>query len=68
MMRCQACKFVPPAGVSPTSAEYHRLHRAAHLAAFPSSSKETRDNLDAMVLLAERGRIAAPPAQTTEVS
>lgn len=53
--RCEACKFDAPAGVHPASAEYHRLHREHHLRKFPRAPETTRDALDELVRMAERG-------------
>lgn len=61
------CRFVVPTGVSPSSPEYHRAHRDAHLAAFPECGQLTRENLDFFVRLAESGRFVEP-APTVVVS
>jgi hypothetical protein len=61
MNGCPACRYTPPADISPTSERYHREHRDAHLAAFPMLDVMTVESLDYMVRLAERGAILAGP-------
>lgn len=48
------CGFTPPAGVSPTSADYHRQHRDRHLATYPNVDTRTIDALDDLIAMAER--------------
>lgn len=54
---CSACGF-KPGNLNPTSAEYHRRHREQHLERFPNTDARTRDSLDRMVAIAERGGFA----------
>jgi hypothetical protein len=48
------CGFISRAGISPTSAEYHRQHRARHLARFPNAGDSTAEALDDLIARAER--------------
>ena len=48
------CGFVPRAGVSPTSADYHRGHREVHLKKYPNAGETTKSALDELVAMAER--------------
>lgn len=48
------CKYTAPAGVSPTSSEFHRQHRAHHLRAFPDVDHNTHVSLNQLVATFER--------------
>ena len=50
---CGPCGFVG-VGVVPFSAEWHRRHETAHLAAFPDVDQGTRDNLRMFIDRAEQ--------------
>lgn len=52
-----ACKFTPAPGVEPWTADYHRAHKAHHVATFPASSATTVANLDLMISFAEQNKI-----------
>lgn len=47
------------------SAEWHRLHRDAHLAAFPDLDQSSRDNLTMFVDMAERVEFVRAHPETT---
>jgi len=53
-MRNCVCGFVPPLGVAPSSPEYHRAHRDAHLARYPLLDAASVENLNTLVEMAER--------------
>ncbi len=53
-----ACSFSSPA--APHTAEWHRAHKAHHLAKFPLTSEATIASLDFLISLASTGRMQAP--------
>lgn len=53
--RCPACGFD---GANLTAVEYHKGHRAQHLARFPRADAGTIATLDRLVELAERDAFA----------
>lgn len=55
-----ACQFCPPPGIEPWTADFHKLHKAHHLAKFPATSIDTIASLDLLISLAEKSRIRAP--------
>lgn len=54
MVRTCPCGFEAPPNVDPTSAEWHRGHRDAHMAKYPNLDDASKAALDQLVAFAER--------------
>ena len=52
--RAACCGYVPASDVVPASVAYHQAHKAWHVAQIPTTTPETVDVLDTLILQAER--------------